>query len=71
LKWQVLKKADDLQWTLVRPPRIAPAKPKGKLIADEKRLSSRQVWVDDLAVFLLELLKSEEWIRLAPLVAAG
>ena len=71
LEWHVLKKADDLQWTLVRPPRIAPAKPRGKLIADEKRLSSLQVWVEDLADFLLELLKSEEWIRLAPLVAAG
>lgn len=71
LEWEVLKSSKDVEWTLVRPPRIAPTKPRGELVADEKCLSSLQIWVNDLADFLLELLESKEWIRKAPLVAAG
>jgi putative NADH-flavin reductase len=64
LEWEVLKKSK-LEWTLVRPPRIAKGKSKGKnLVADEKNLASIQVNVEDLAVFILE-----QWIRKAPLVS--
>lgn len=49
--------------TLVRTP--------GKLVADEKNLASLQVWVEDLADFVLEQLTSERWIRRAPYVAAA
>lgn len=35
LEWQVLK-GSDLDWTLVRPPRISPKRPPGELVADEE-----------------------------------
>jgi putative NADH-flavin reductase len=69
LEWEVLRQSD-LEWTLVRPPRIAPRKPPGELVADESGLPSLQVWVEDLADFILQQLESREWIRRAPLVAA-
>jgi putative NADH-flavin reductase len=69
LEWEVLKESD-LDWTLVRPPRIAPRKPPGELVADEHNLPSLQVWVEDLADFILEQLESATWVRKAPLVAA-
>jgi hypothetical protein len=70
-EWEVLKKSENLDWTLVRPPGIAPQKPNGELIADEKRMASLRVWVEVLADFLLAQLESKEWICKAPLVAAG
>ncbi len=69
LEWEVLK-GSDLDWTLVRPPRIAPKRPPGELVADERSLPSLQVWVEDLAGFILEQLESTTWVRRAPLVAA-
>ena len=70
LEWEVLKESD-LDWTLVRPPRIAASPPRGTLVADERSLASLQVNVEDLADFLLEQIHSADWIRGAPLVAAG
>jgi len=69
LEWEVLKESD-LEWTLVRPPRIATSTPSGTLVADVKNLASLQVNVEDLADFLLEQIDSKDWIRGAPLVAA-
>jgi len=68
LEWEVLRKSN-LDWTLVRPPRITKDKPIGHLIADEKNLASVQVNVEDLTEFLLNQLKSEKWVGKAPLVA--
>ena len=39
LEWEVLRNSN-LDWTLVRPPRILKAKPIGLLVADEKYLAS-------------------------------
>jgi len=69
LEWEVLKKSN-LDWTLVRPPRIAKGTATGNLVADEKNLASLQVNVADLADFLLDQIDSRDWIRKAPLVAA-
>lgn len=69
LEWEVLKESD-LEWTLVRPPRIAVSPPRGTLVADAKSLVSLQVNVEDLADFLLEQIDSTDWLRGAPLVAA-
>jgi len=70
LEWEVLK-ASDLDWTLVRPPRISNEEAKGNLSADEKNLASLKVSVEDLADFILLQLSSKEWIRKAPLVSSG
>ena len=53
LEWEVLRKSN-LNWTLVRPPRITKGKTTGHLVAEEKNLASVQVNVEDLAEFLLD-----------------
>lgn len=68
LEWDVLRKSN-LDWTLVRPPRITKDKPIGHLIADERNLASVQVNVEDLTEFILHQINSSEWIGKAPLVA--
>jgi putative NADH-flavin reductase len=70
LEWEVLK-SSDLDWTLVRPPRIANEVASGNLSANEKKLESLKVSVGDLTDFLLEQITSKEWIRKAPLVSSG
>jgi putative NADH-flavin reductase len=67
-EWEVLRRSN-LDWTLVRPPRITKEKPIGHLAADEKNLASVQVNVEDLVDFLLTQIDSEKWIDKAPLVA--
>lgn len=67
VEWDVLRKSN-LDWTLVRPPRITKDKPIGCLVADEKNLSNVQVNVEDLADFILDQIDSEKWIEKAPLV---
>ena len=67
-EWEVLRRSN-LDWTLVRPPRIMKEKPVGQLAADEKNLASVQVNVEDLVDFLLTQIDSQEWIEKAPLVA--
>ncbi|MFC1961289.1 NAD(P)-dependent oxidoreductase [Chloroflexota bacterium] len=70
LEWAVLK-TSDLDWTLVRPPKIVEGKPTGSVLADEKNLARTQINVDDLASFMLEQITSKKWIRKAPLVASS
>lgn len=50
MEWEVLCKSN-LDWTLVRPPRITKDKPAGALAADEKNLAGVQVNVKDLVNF--------------------
>jgi len=68
-EWEALKKSN-MNWTLVRPPRITKGKPKGNLIADEKNLARTQVSVEDLVDFILDQVNSEKWFKKAPLVAS-
>ena len=68
LEWEVLKKSE-LDWTLVRPPQIKKGKSSGKIVADEKNLIKTEVYVEDLAEFMLSQIESKEWIKKAPLVA--
>jgi putative NADH-flavin reductase len=70
MEWEVLK-TSDLDWTLVRPPRIANKEASGKISANEKKLESLEVSVGDLTDFILEQITSKEWIRKAPLVSSG
>jgi putative NADH-flavin reductase len=69
LEWEVLK-SSDLDWTLVRPPRIANEEASGNIFADEKRLKSLKIGVGDLTDFILQQINSKEWIRKAPLVSS-
>jgi len=70
LEWEVLK-ASELDWTLVRPPRIANEKASGNIVVNEQKLDSLKVSVEDLTDFILEQITSKEWIRKAPLVSSG
>jgi putative NADH-flavin reductase len=69
MEWEVLKKSN-LDWTLVRPPRIANEAASGNISADEKILKSLKISVGDLTDFILEQITSEKWIRKAPLVSS-
>lgn len=69
LEWEVLKKSK-LDWTLIRPPRITDSYKKRKEIkADEYNLARIQVNVENLASFILEQVKSDVWVKKAPLVS--
>lgn len=68
LEWEVLK-ASDLDWTLIRPPRISKGMASGKISADDNKLETLSINVDDLADFMLAQISSQEWIRTAPLVS--
>ena len=70
LEWEVLKKSD-LDWTLVRPPRITDEEVSGTLSADEKNLKSLKAGVGDLTDFLLNQIISKDWIKKAPLVSSS
>jgi putative NADH-flavin reductase len=70
LEWEVLK-SSDLDWTLVRPPRIANETASGNISADEKILKSLRISVNDLTDFILQQITSKEWIRKAPLVSSA
>jgi putative NADH-flavin reductase len=70
MEWEVLKKSN-LDWTLVRPPRIANEAASGNISADEKILKSLKISVGDLTDFILEQITSEKWIRKAPLVSSS
>jgi len=69
LEWEVLK-SSDLEWTLVRPPRITGGNISARLYANEKYLYSLQISVEDLTDFILDQIKSREWIKKAPLVSS-
>jgi putative NADH-flavin reductase len=69
LEWEVLKKSD-LEWTLVRPPRIANEEASGNMSANEENLTSLKVNVGDLTDFILQQITSKDWIRKAPLVSS-
>jgi putative NADH-flavin reductase len=69
LEWEVLK-SSDLDWTLIRPPRIADEMSSGSISVDEKNLKNLKVSVDDLTDFILQQISSNEWIRKAPLISS-
>jgi putative NADH-flavin reductase len=70
LEWEVLK-SSDLDWTLIRPPRIANEEASGIIFVDEKNLENIKVSVEDLTDFILQQISSKEWIRKAPLISSG
>jgi putative NADH-flavin reductase len=69
LEWEVLK-SSDLDWTLIRPPRIVNEEASGDFFANEKILKSLKIGVGDLTDFILQQISSKEWIKKAPLVSS-
>lgn len=59
----------DLDWTLVRPPRVVPGPPTGQVHAGPS-LASRTVTDGDLAQFMVEVLASGSHMRDAPFVSS-
>jgi putative NADH-flavin reductase len=70
LEWEVLK-SSDLDWTLIRPPRIANEAASQSIYVDEKNLGNLKVSVENLTDFILQQISSKEWIRKAPLISSG
>lgn len=60
--------ATDLDWTLVRPPRVVDGPPTGRILAGQ-RLAGRSVTQADLAEFMVRELVEAHWVRQAPYVA--
>ncbi|MEM1025178.1 MAG: NAD(P)H-binding protein [Myxococcota bacterium] len=61
----------ELDWVLVRPPRIADGGPTGNAVADLEATASMQISVGDVARFMLQAASSDTWIHKAPFVAAA
>jgi putative NADH-flavin reductase len=68
-EWEVLK-ASELDWTLVRPPRIREGGGPGRIVAHDRHLARTQVNVTALADFMLDQVTESSWVRRAPLVAS-
>jgi putative NADH-flavin reductase len=64
--------ASDLDWTLVRPPRLTDGPATGNVEHDAHRsAATTMISRADLAGFIAEVVEQELYIRQAPLVAAG
>lgn len=64
--------ASGLDWTLVRPPRLTEAPPRGRVEHDAHRSPRRSsIGRTDLAAFLVDQLSDPRYVGQAPLVATG
>jgi putative NADH-flavin reductase len=59
-----------LNWTVLRPPLIGAGKATGNVAASEKDMTGMKIDVEDIADFILSLLKTSEWDRKAPIVSS-
>jgi putative NADH-flavin reductase len=62
-------KASDLDWTLVRPPRVVEGPPTGRYAAGNL-LVGRTVLQGDLADFMLREVRDEKYLRAAPYISS-
>ena len=60
----------DIIWTLVRPTMVSNKAGTRKVLADNKKMPGTTIMLEDLGMFMVEQIKSTEWIRKAPLVAS-
>jgi putative NADH-flavin reductase len=60
----------DIIWTLVRPAMVSNKAGTRKVLADNKKMPGTTIMLEDLGMFMVEQIKSTEWIRKAPLVAS-
>lgn len=59
-----------LNWTVLRPPLIGSGNPTGKVVASNSDMAGMKIDVEDIADFILSLLKTNEWDRKAPIVSS-
>jgi putative NADH-flavin reductase len=59
--------ATDLEWVLVRPPRILPGPPTGSYRVFADRVPSPKISQGDVADFMLTCTTTDQWIRRAPI----
>lgn len=59
----------DLQWTLVRPPRLLDGPATGSVYSDAKRPGTSKITRVDLAVFMVDVLEQQQYLRQAPFVS--
>lgn len=60
-------KATDLDWVLVRPPRILPGPPKGNYRVLPDRVPSPKITQGDVADLMLKCTEGDQWVRQAPI----
>ena len=60
----------ELDWIIVRPPRVTKGTPTNNVKADEQNLYRLQIDVADLVDFILEQTTSNTWLHKAPLVSS-
>jgi putative NADH-flavin reductase len=64
--------ASDLEWTLVRPPRLVEGPANGRVVHDARTPGrSSSIRRADLAVFLADVVEEDLYVRQAPFVSAG
>jgi putative NADH-flavin reductase len=60
--------ASDLDWTMVRPPRVTPGPPTGRVEVGD-RLYSFRISSGDLAEAMVRIVPGRDWLRQAPYVS--
>ena len=64
--------ASDLEWTLVRPPRLVEGPATGRVVHDARTPGrSSSIRRADLAVFFADVVEEDLYVRQAPFVSAG
>jgi hypothetical protein len=64
--------ASDLDWTLARPPRLVDGPATGRVVHDAHTPGrSSSIRRSDLAVFLVDVIEQDLYVRQSPFVSAG
>jgi len=63
--------ASGLNWTVIRPPLIGSGNATGSVAASEADMTGMKIDVEDIADFILSLLKTNEWDCKAPIVSSN
>jgi len=63
-------KEKSIQWTFVRPAFFSTKPGSVKVLADETKMPGATIMLDDLGLFLVQQISSNDWVRKAPLVAS-
>jgi putative NADH-flavin reductase len=67
----VILKADNILWTFVRPAMISKGPVTGRIITNDKKLPGSKVSLGDLSFFIVDQIRSAEWIKKAPMIASS
>ena len=67
---KIILNEKDIAWTFVRPAFFSNKTGTGKVLADDKKMQGTTIMLEDLGMFMVEQVTSDEWLRKAPLVAS-